>query len=44
MFAHDSTLKQYHDTLLVLSKDGSSEMSSLKPSKKAHHRPTHPEK
>ncbi|MEP6673473.1 MAG: ABC transporter ATP-binding protein/permease, partial [Chthoniobacter sp.] len=32
---HRSTLKKYHDTLLVLSKDGSSEISGLKPAKKA---------
>ncbi|WP_042724360.1 ABC transporter ATP-binding protein/permease [Chthoniobacter flavus] len=31
---HRSTLKEFHDTLLVLSKDGSSEMSSLKNGKK----------
>lgn len=32
---HRSTLKEFHDTLLELSKDGSSEMSSLKNGKKA---------
>jgi putative ATP-binding cassette transporter len=30
---HRSTLKEFHDTLLVLSKDGSSEMSNLKKGK-----------
>jgi len=32
---HRSTLKEFHDTLLVLSKDGSSEMSGLKDENKA---------
>ncbi len=32
---HRSTLKQYHDSLLVLSRDGSSEMQTLEPEKKA---------
>ena len=31
---HRSTLKEFHDTLLVLNKDGSSEMDSLKSEKK----------
>jgi putative ATP-binding cassette transporter len=35
---HRSTLKEFHDTLLVLSKDGSSEMSGLKDTKQAEQR------
>ncbi|MEZ0258540.1 MAG: ABC transporter ATP-binding protein/permease [Chthoniobacter sp.] len=38
---HRSTLKEFHDTLLVLNKDGSSEMGPLKREKKAHLRKRH---
>jgi len=38
---HRSTLKAFHDTLLVLQKDGSSEMSQLQPHHKSHLRKAH---